>query len=537
LDHERVVEGRARRDDERAFQVALFRYGVVAPLVEQVAEGTRPSVQDVARQEHYLPGKGPVRVSERTVYAWLAAFKKGGVEALRPAHRKDKGQSRAVEPRVLQRAVRLRQEQRRRTTRTLLDILVREGTVQEPVPFHRATLDRWLRRRGASRKRLSALSTKRTVKMRFEDFGALWVGDYHHGPLVRTPDDGVATAKLGAFLDHTTRYPVADRYHLAEDLPTLRDTLLRALLVFSPPKVVYVDRGAVYRAEQLAYSLARVKCRLVHSKPYYSEGRGVVERWWQVAGAFEDEVRARAELLTLHELNALWEAYREERYCHAVHSELSCTPAEAVARFERRPLEPAVARELFLVGETRVVHKKDGCVSVLGRRFLCDSFLRGEKVRVRFDPSDLSSVLVFLDGEKVQTAFPQPLNAPPERDSEPEEVAPSVDYLALVRRDYDQKLLEHARPLAYAALDLDPAFSAERFLAVVAGLAGLQPRPREKRALLTFWETFGPLPEDLVRIGVEHAVRLHGRGRHVDVYLHAVKTLVLAHWRGRKERR
>ena len=69
--------------------------------------------------------------------------------------------------------------------------------------------------------------------------------------------------KLGAFLDHTTRYPVADRWYLGEDIGTLRDTLLRALLRFGIPKVAYTDRGAVYRAEQLAYSLAALGSQVV----------------------------------------------------------------------------------------------------------------------------------------------------------------------------------------------------------------------------------------------------------------------------------
>ena len=33
----------------------------------------------------------------------------------------------------------------------------------------------------------------------------------------------------------------------------------------------------------------------------------------------------------------------------------------------------------------------------------------------------------------------------------------------------------------------------------------------------------------IVRVGTEHAVRLHGRGRHPRIYLHAIRTLVLAH--------
>jgi len=534
-----VTEAREHRDDERAQMLALFRYGVLAPLVERetYAPGERSRLlSEIVERTHHLPGTGPIRISGRTIYAWLALWRKGGIEALRPRRRKDRGTCRVLPAEVLERAIEVRKEQRKRKTRTILDILVREGTTPDPPPFSRATLDRHLSRRGASRRKMKTLAKPRTIKMKFENFGDLWVGDYHHGPLVKTPSGGTTTSKLGAFIDHTTRFPVADRYYLAEDLATLRDTLLRAFLAWGLPKVIYVDRGAVYRAEQLAYSLHRVESRLVHSRPYYSEGRGVIERWWQVANDFEDEVRVRSELLTIHELNRFWEAWRQERYLDVVHSELGRTPAEAVAEVEPTPLDPAVAQELFLVGEKRNVHKKNACVRVLGRPFLCESFLRGEQVEVRFDPRDLSSVLIFHEGKRIQRARPQVANAHPEAPPAKETIEQSVDYLGLLRRDYDEKLLEHARPLAYAELTLDEAFDEERFLAVVGDLAALALDAEERRRLCHFWDLFGPIPEDLVRIGVEHAVRMHGRRRSAQVYLHAVKTLVLAHWKRPEEK-
>jgi putative transposase len=526
-----------RRDDERALMLALFRYGVIAPLVEPECHSpgdvTR-LVREVASQTHYRPGEGPVRVGERTVYAWAKAYREGGIEALRPAQRKDKGRPRVLSEAVLKRAIALRKEQPKRWTKTLLDILRLEERLDGQPGFHRATLERHIERAGASRRQLHMHGSEPTIKMAFAYFGDLWVGDYHHGPLVLAPDGRPTTAKLGAFLDHCTRYPVAHRYYLAEDLATLRDTLLRALLRFGAATRVYVDRGAVYRAEQLAYSLHQVGCHLIHSRAYYSQGRGVIERWWQLAGAFEDEVRARPELLTLHELNALWEAFCHQRYLTVVHSELGRTPAEAIAEIEPRPIDPEVARRLFLVRADRSVHKKDGCVAVEGRRFLCDGSLRGRHVQVRYDPRDLGQVEIFLQGERLQTAYPQPLNARPGTHPEPQSgpAAASVDYLALLRADYDKKLLEHARPLAYADLHLEARFDLERFLEVVQKLAGLGLGEAERQELASFWSTLGPLPEDLVRIGVEHAVRLHGRNRHVRVYLHAVRTLVLAHWRG-----
>jgi transposase InsO family protein len=412
---------------------------VIAPLLEgeDFARGdTTALVREIAAQTHHLPGKGPMHVKQRTVWAWLHNYRRGGIEALRPKWRKDKGTPRVLSEEIIERAIQLRKENPDRWTSTLLDILKREGTLKGQTVPHRSTLDRHLDRRGASRRRMRVLGEKRTIKMKFENFGDLWVGDYHHGPVILGPDGKPTTSKLGAFIDHTTRYPVADRYYLSEAIDTLRDTMMRALLKWGPPNKAYVDRGSVYRAEQLAYSLNRIDCRLVHSRPYYSQGRGVIEKWWQVAGQFEAEVRLRDELLTVHELNRLWEAYRELRYCQDVHSELGMTPNEAIANVAPKPIEPQLARELFLVREKRKVNKKDACVPVLGQRFLCDSFLRDRKVEVRFDPNDLSWVLIFFEGKRVQKAFPQQPNDPPEPHPDPPEKArQSVDYLALVRRD------------------------------------------------------------------------------------------------------
>ena len=539
-----MTDDRHRRDDERALTLALFRYGVIADLAERedFDPGERTArIRELAAQTHYRPGHGPVKVSERTLYAWQAAFREGGLTALLPVRRKDLGARRVLSDEVVQRAVQLRKEQGKRTTRTLLDILRLEGLLSADAMPHRSTLDRHLALLGASRRQLRVLGEKRTIKMVVGNFGDLWVGDYHHGPVILGPDGQPVTAKLGAVIDHCTRWPVADRYYLSEDVATLRDTLLRALLTWGPPKKFYVDRGSVYRAEQLAWSLSRLprRCALVHSRAYYSQGRGVIERWWQSANEFEAEVEVRDELLDLHELNRFWEAWKNERYCNVVHGELGRTPAEAVAEATPRPIDPEVARELFLVRARRKVHKKDSCARLKGRRFLCESFLRDQWVQLRYDPRDLSEVLVFsVDGRRrIQRAFPQQPNATPEPHPEPEVVQQSVDYLALLREEFDRKLLEHARPLSYARLELDETFNLERFRATVRDLAGLRPRPVEADELAVFWDTFGPLPESLVRIATEHAVRLHGRGRHLRVYLNAVRTLVLAHWQKPEEER
>ncbi|MBT3220489.1 MAG: DDE-type integrase/transposase/recombinase [Proteobacteria bacterium] len=529
-----------RRDDDAALTLAFFRYSLIAELVERdnFAPGERSAkVRELAALMHYQPGRGARRVSERTIYNWLRAYKKLGIDGLLPRFRRDRGISRVLDEETLQRAVQLRKEQPKRWTRILIDMLLLEGKL-DSLP-HRCTLDRHLRQRGASRRQLKTLGSRVHIKMKFDAFGDLWVGDYHHGPVILGPDGQPVTAKIGAFIDHFSRYPVADRYYLAENFASLRDCLLRALLIWGAPHgKVYVDRGSVYRAHQLAWALEQLPQRpkLVHSKPYYSEGRGLVERWWQLIKAFEAEVAALPRLLTIHELNSYWIAFRDRHYCNVVHSAIGRTPAQAVAEVNARPIDPDLVKKLFLVRVTRTVYKKTACVSVRARQFLCDSSLRGEKVQVRFDPNDLSSVLIYQDGKRLQRALPQPVNAKPEPHlDEPQKPTTSIEYLALIREEFDQQLLEHAKPLAYAQLRIDDHFDLDAFNCLLSELPGLKLRKAQRQEVAAFWETFGPLPESLVRIALEHALRLHGRGRHFRVYLHAIQTLVLAHWRNPKE--
>ncbi len=521
----------AARDDDYARAEALFRYGVIAPLLDEREDGSlRARISVLASERHLHPRRGEIRVTTRTLWTWLSRFRRGSIDALRPRRRKDLGSLRAVLRDVLDRAEVLRRKVPKRWTSTVIDILVREGTITAAQRPHRATVDRHLCRRGASRRQLLVLGAKPTIKMQFAAFGDLWVGDYHHGPKVLSPDGRLTTAKLGAFLDHTTRYPVADRWYLAEDLGSLRDTMLRAVLVWGPPRLAYTDRGAVYRAEQLAYSLAALGARLVHSRAYYSQGRGLIERWWQLADAFQAEIDDRDEPVTIHELNRLWEAFRTFRYLEQPHSELGMSPAQAIAAVTPRPIDLAVARELFLVRADRTVNRKDATVSVEGRRFLCDATLRGRKVTLRYDPRELSSVLVFVDGVRTQRALPQPIGRTGDAATPPPPPSgPKTDYLGMVRADFDRRLVESVRPVAYADLGaVDPGFDESRFLTAVADLTCARVRGVEADEVHAFWTTFGPLPERLARTALDHAVRLRGTGRHVRVYLAILRTFILA---------
>ena len=194
-----------KKEDDRSILLALFRYETIAPVVEAtgLAQGeTQRLIDEIVDRAHYLPGKGPVSVSERTAWEWIRRYRQDGLHGLLPQIRSDRGIARVMEQVLLDRAIQLRKENPQRWTKTLIDIMKREGSFQGKTVPHRSTLDRHLARCDMSRRRMKVMGAKRTIKMQFPNFGDLWVGDYHHGPIVLGPNGNPARAKIGALIDH-----------------------------------------------------------------------------------------------------------------------------------------------------------------------------------------------------------------------------------------------------------------------------------------------------------------------------------------------
>src|SRR3990167_9352933 len=89
-------------DDEIRRAIALFRFGVLGPLVSaRLEHGDRKEYfTQAAARTHLAPGGRLLMLSERTIESWYYAFKKGGLDALRPETRCDHGRSRAIRPDV-----------------------------------------------------------------------------------------------------------------------------------------------------------------------------------------------------------------------------------------------------------------------------------------------------------------------------------------------------------------------------------------------------------------------------------------------------
>jgi putative transposase len=141
--------------DAKAEKLALFRYGLVAPLVLEAlprGELTRRA-QEIAARHYDIPDSKRISVSVDTLLDWALRYRTGGFDALAPKPRQDRGQSRALTPQLADLIERLKRENPHRTGTTLLRELALSSGQNSP-GVSASTLYRFLKQHGLTERQL-----------------------------------------------------------------------------------------------------------------------------------------------------------------------------------------------------------------------------------------------------------------------------------------------------------------------------------------------------------------------------------------------
>jgi len=438
---------------ERAREIGLFRYMLIREAADPALSSRQRGrmVRALAEREHTDPSGRTMRFTRWTLDRWILDWRRGGFDALVPSPRQSAPRLPAE---VIELAAALKKENPGRTAAQVRRILLAQLSW---APGER-TLQRMFTRTG-----LASLTADTGPKEAFGRFEAdrpneIWVGDALHGPRI-----GGRKSYLFAFLDDHSRAVTGHRWGLAEDTVRLAAALRPALASRGVPDHVYVDNGSAFVDAWLLRACAKLGIKLIHSTPGRPQGRGKIERFFrtveqefciEIAGRDGEPGRAVAGLA---EMNRLFTAWIEQVYHQRIHSETGHPPLQRWMTGAPFPLPvPAVLAEAFCWSEYRTV-SKTALVSLQGNRYQVDPGLTGRKVELVFDPFDLTSLAVRVDGRDAGNALPYQISrhahpkARPEAPGQPAlPAATGIDYLALLDD-------AHARSLAgrvnYAALD------------------------------------------------------------------------------------
>lgn len=387
---------------DKAEKIALFRYGLIAPLVLETlprGELTRRA-QEIAARLYDIPYSDRRSLSVDTLLDWALRYRKDGFDALLPKPRQDRGQTRAVSLETATIIERLKRQNPHRTGTALLRELAL--TSENPqAGLSTSTLYRFLRARGLTERQL--LLDKATAHKKYEAQYAnqIWQSDMLFGPWVQRPGGGKMQVYLQAALDDASRLIPHAQFYPNQGLDSFLDCLRQAIAARGIPVRLYMDNGKIYRSSQLARIAASIGILIVHTPPYQPEGRGKIERYFR---SLREQFLANLDpnaTLSIEQLNErLWQ-WIDTVYHRTEHSSLQMTP---LVRWQRdieqvRQLPPDTdLRRLFFHRVDRLV-RRDSTFLLQSRFFEAPPHLAGKRIEVRFDPLDPLQVEIYAEGQ------------------------------------------------------------------------------------------------------------------------------------------
>lgn len=369
--------------------VALFRLSVLGQLVSRntLSRGElKAIVKDIAQKHYDIPGSRHTLLSEKTIEAWYYAWKKGGIDALEPQRRIDRGSSKI--PASLQAAIiQAKQENPKRSLNSLLK-LVQLQQLAGAHALSRSSVYRLLLSHGLSRP-IGAPQPKELRRFEADYPGDIVYGDVMHGPKV-VIHGKTQKSYLVTLLDDKSRLILHSAFCPSETALDIEYVLKQALLRRGIPKRLVIDNGAAYRAQSLQGICARLSIHLIYCRPYAPEGKGKLERWHRtLRDQFLTELSPH-KIYSLEDINSLLWAWIDQLYHPTPHSSLDGKTPLAVWQNFLEFITPlgTLAHQLDELFYHRIQRKvrKDGTISYEGTFFEVPYCLAQKKVTVVIEP-------------------------------------------------------------------------------------------------------------------------------------------------------
>jgi transposase InsO family protein len=383
-------------------RVALFRHGLIGELSSRSMDhgDLAAALRSLSERRVRPPGSDCTRsYSVPTLERWLYAYKAGGLVALIPRARDDRGRGRDLDPELRELLCDIRREHPSVSVTLMLRTLRTDGRIGpevKPCTVRRMLAERGLHR-GAAR---DGDGQKARLRWQAERPGALWHGDVCHGPTLTPAPNRRIPMRIHALLDDASRFVVALRVADDEREETMLSVFAQALMEHGRPDALYLDNAPTYSGELLRLVCARLGTTLLHARPYDASARGKMERFWR---------RMREEALShLGHVASLAEAERKLRhwlahyYQSAPHAGiLGRAPATVFAEGEKTLLAEADLRAALTVTARRRV-RRDSTVSVGAVTYeLPYGYLAGQVVSIATCLFDGTEPKLELDGRRL----------------------------------------------------------------------------------------------------------------------------------------
>ena len=381
-------------------QTALFRYGVIAPLITGTVESgtSNRAFFRQAAEKNYPDADGtPRTVSASTIEKWYLAYKKGGFDALLPAGRSDAGTSRKLDDDLQQQLRNLKKEHPRMPAAEIFRKLRADGSIHIG-EVSQSTVERFVR---CIAEEDGTAATKDMRRYEREHINEVWCGDTCYGPYLQTPD-GKKRVYIIALIDDASRYIVGADLFFHDRFENLMAVIRSAVSKHGRPGLFNFDNGSTYHNMQMELLAARIGSAVHFNRPYTPVGKAKIERWFSTAKMQYFSSLDMRDFTDLEQFRDDFAAY-VRRYNQAPHSSLGGRSPQD--RFFEEPqrihrLTQDEIEQFFLLEIERRV-SADSVVMIGKTEYEVHYRYAKQRIRIRYSPDMEKVYVVEPSGELV----------------------------------------------------------------------------------------------------------------------------------------
>jgi putative transposase len=389
----------AEQPGKREEDVALFRFSIIGPVLHEDGKGQNKHFHQMSKKTYTLPD-GTIRIFRWSTFKnWLNAYRKSGIEGLKPRVRSDHKRSRRIDFSLTDIIKELRTQYPFLSCSGVYRMLISEGHIT-PEAFSEQTLRKFMHDNTLSITPTDPIPRKKFEK---EHINELWIADFMYGPYFPDEKGKKRRTYLVAIIDDHSRFIVGYYWSFHENTVALEMALKHGIMLGGRPDALYTDNGSPFITQHLSLICARLGIALIHSRPHDAPGRGKVERVFRTVQE-QWLVLHKADTISFDAFKESFHAWLNQEYHKNFHSGINTTPLQRYTEgMQKRPLKRITQEELdlaFYFTLTRRV-KNDSTISIYNKLYEVPSRFIGMKVELRHPTSEPEKLTLWENGDPV----------------------------------------------------------------------------------------------------------------------------------------
>lgn len=372
-------------------QIALFRYGVLAPYIQRQVDTNKPWTffKDAAEKKYqYIDGSFR-SVSSTSIKRWLNSYNEKGFDGLKPMKRSDVGKQRKIDKSLGDKITYYVSEYPRLPATQIYEKLLNSNEITSK-EMSLSTVTRFVSNLKKNKDLKPITEYKRYEK---EHINEVWYGDTTYGPYISI-DGKKQRVYIIALIDDASRKITGCQAFLEDNYINLMKVIKSAIKTCGKPKMFSFDNGANYRSNQMSLLGARIGVAINYCPPYTPTSKSKIERFFKT---MKDHYLCLIKPNDYHDLKSFNDNLKTyiQKYNTSVHSSLDgkspndrfYEESDTIIEMDQEAIEKSFLLEL----ERKV--SSDSVVIIDNKEYEADYHYQNQKVLLRYSP-DLSRVYV-----------------------------------------------------------------------------------------------------------------------------------------------